>query len=256
MTAAVDATEREHEPKLLLRSEHDLALRTTDADQSAAMGINCKSLAGKRDGLCVDKFEDGPFSREPEPEHHGVIVAGDEEMVVEPQAAGKAEVAQFLEDRFGIGVAGLFLPLVVHFDEKCFSLVLPIAGEVAPPVIIVPHDPGQAAAVVAETVIRGELHRLQVERLDLTLFGQLGVVRVGTQQLTLPEEPAVEVLSVAGAHGESLSSAAVVFGDGRTGDGVRELVISRGRLMGFRSRDDSRCRPVLRSFVCADTTAD
>jgi hypothetical protein len=136
------------------------------------------------------------------------------------------------------------VPLVVELHEERFGVVAAIPGEVAPPVAAGMHGPRQAAAEVAEVLERRQPHRFRIEDLDLAVLGNARIIRVGTDQLALPQEPAVKVLGLAGADGDSFARRAVVLRHPAVGDCIDEPLVGRRCLVGLRGGKRARFPPL------------
>ena len=81
-----------------------------------------------------------------------------------------------------------------------------------------------------------QLHGLRVEDADVALVRHHRVVGVGAVELALPQEAAVEVLGLPHAAGQFLPGVPVQRGDPCIVDGVVELPVGGGRLVGERRR--------------------
>ena len=130
--------------------KNDFSFSSADPHQGTRVEILRKSLAGERNRLFADVLEHVAGSGQTQSVDFGCVMACDQQFLPVPQPARETEPTQLANDRFRVRPPAFFLPIVVELDEKRLGILVAVSREVAPPVISLPQDPGQAAAEISE----------------------------------------------------------------------------------------------------------
>ena len=138
---------------------------------------------------------------------------------------------QLANDLLGIGPAGDFPPLLIVLGKKRLVIVCSVEGKVTPPETVLVQYPRQGTPGAAEILEGGQLHGVSIQYLDFAALRFKGVIRMRTEQFSLPEETTIQVPGRTLACCHAFTTFAVILGNPTAGDGINEILVSSGSLM-------------------------